>query len=54
MRVPKQCPNVIRSLDVQAVDTGNGSVAPASFLNILKSVGTNALKGALSGVAGGL
>ena len=52
MRLPKQTSHVERVMAPQAAAAG--TVAPAGFLDVLKSVGANALKGALSGVAGGL
>lgn len=52
MRVPKQTPNVDRKPTAPQIDAAG--VVPAGFLDVLKSVGANALKGALSGVASGL
>ena len=52
MRLPKQCSQVDREMTPQASEAG--AVAPAGFLNTLKGIGLNALKGALSGVAGGI
>ena len=52
MRVPHQTPNVNRQLVSDAAVSGQ--VAPAGIGSVLKSVGLNALKGALGGIAGGL
>ena len=54
MRVPKQCPDVTRSLDVKAADSGSTGVAPAGVWDVLRSVGGKALRGALTGIASGL
>lgn len=53
MRIPKQCPDVVRSLDAPAVDAGTAAVVPAGIFDTLKTIGANALKGAVSGALGG-
>lgn len=36
MRVPKQCPNVVRNISAEVSD--NGGVAPASFLDTIGTI----------------
>lgn len=52
MRLPKQSTQVDREMTIQVSEAG--AVAPAGWLDTLKGIGINALKGALGGVAGSL
>ena len=48
MRIPKQCPDVLRGLEAPAVDANTVGVVPAGFLDTLKGIGMNALRGAVT------